>query len=89
LVLNDGFRRIRDSRGRCCGACAALAVTTLGFTFLGERLRDGARLCAPWETARGTAALDVAGDAETSRTGSTGRPPPRACATVSITAGQG
>jgi peptide/nickel transport system permease protein len=40
VVLNDGFRRIRDSPWPVLWACAALAVTTLGFTFLGERLRD-------------------------------------------------
>jgi peptide/nickel transport system permease protein len=40
VVLSDGFGRIRDSPWPVLWACAALAVTTLGFTFLGERLRD-------------------------------------------------
>jgi peptide/nickel transport system permease protein len=40
VVLSDGFDRIRDSPWPVLFTCAALAVTTLGFTFLGERLRD-------------------------------------------------
>jgi peptide/nickel transport system permease protein len=40
VVLSEGFGRIRDSPWPVLWACAALAVTTLGFTFLGERLRD-------------------------------------------------
>ncbi|HWN33797.1 MAG TPA: ABC transporter permease [Pseudonocardia sp.] len=40
VVLSDGFGRIRDSPWPVLWACAALAITTLGFTFLGERLRD-------------------------------------------------
>jgi peptide/nickel transport system permease protein len=40
VVLSDGFDRIRDSPWPVLFTCAALAITTLGFTFLGERLRD-------------------------------------------------
>lgn len=40
VVLSEGFDRIRDSPWPVLFTCATLAVTTLGFTFLGERLRD-------------------------------------------------
>jgi len=40
VVLSDGFDRIRDSPWPVLFTCTVLALTTLGFTFLGERLRD-------------------------------------------------
>lgn len=40
VVLSDGFDRIRDSPWPVLFTCAVLGLTTLGFTFLGERLRD-------------------------------------------------
>lgn len=40
VVLSDGFDRIRDSPWPVLFTCLTLAITTLGFTFLGERLRD-------------------------------------------------
>ena len=40
VILSDGFGRIRESPWPVLWTCAVLAVTTLGFTFLGERLRD-------------------------------------------------
>jgi len=40
VILSDGFGRIRDSPWPVLWTCAVLALTTLGFTFLGERLRD-------------------------------------------------
>lgn len=39
-VLNDGFVSVRDSPWGVIGGSAALIVTVIGFTLLGERLRD-------------------------------------------------
>jgi peptide/nickel transport system permease protein len=40
LVLNEGFARVNDSPWGILGAGAALVIATLGFTILGETLRD-------------------------------------------------
>ena len=39
-VLNDGFVAVRDSPWGVIGGGAALIITVIGFTLLGERLRD-------------------------------------------------
>jgi peptide/nickel transport system permease protein len=39
-VLNDGFRLIRETPWIIIGGSVPLVLTTLGFTFLGEALRD-------------------------------------------------
>lgn len=40
VILSDGFVRVRDAPWAVIGAGAALMITTLGFTLLGEALRD-------------------------------------------------
>lgn len=40
VLLSDGFRRVRDSPWPVIVPGAALMITTLGFTLLGEALRD-------------------------------------------------
>ena len=40
VILAEGFERVRDAPGRCISAGLALILTTLGFTLLGETLRD-------------------------------------------------
>ena len=40
VILSEGFARIRESPWPVLWTCGVLAVSTLGFTFLGERLRD-------------------------------------------------
>ena len=40
VVLNEGFARVNDSPWGILGAGVALMIATLGFTLLGETLRD-------------------------------------------------
>ena len=40
IILNDGFVVVRQSPWPVVGASVAIGVTTLGFTLLGEALRD-------------------------------------------------
>src|SRR3954454_12346291 len=40
LILSEGFDRVRDTPWPVIGAGLALMITTLGFTMLGETLRD-------------------------------------------------
>jgi peptide/nickel transport system permease protein len=40
LILNDGYTFIRDTPWPVLAGGFPLIVTTLGFTFLGESLRD-------------------------------------------------
>ena len=40
VMLNEGFQSIYDSVWPLVAPCAALVLVTLGFTFLGETLRD-------------------------------------------------
>ena len=40
VILSDGFARVRDAPWPVIGAGLALMITTLGFTLLGESLRD-------------------------------------------------
>ena len=40
LILSEGFDRVRDTPWPVLGAGLALMITTLGFTMLGEALRD-------------------------------------------------
>jgi peptide/nickel transport system permease protein len=40
VILSDGFGRVRDAPWPVLGAGVTLMVTTLGFTLLGESLRD-------------------------------------------------
>jgi peptide/nickel transport system permease protein len=39
-MLNDGFVNVYDSAWPLIVPCAALVLVTIGFTFLGETLRD-------------------------------------------------
>ena len=39
-ILNDGFANIRDSSWIVIAGGVPIILTTLGFTFLGETLRD-------------------------------------------------
>jgi peptide/nickel transport system permease protein len=40
VILSDGFERVRDTAWPVIGAGSALVLATLGFTMLGETLRD-------------------------------------------------
>ena len=40
VMLNEGFLNVYDSAWPLIVPCAALVLVTLGFTFLGETLRD-------------------------------------------------
>lgn len=40
VILSDGFERVRDNAWPVIGAGSALVLATLGFTMLGETLRD-------------------------------------------------
>lgn len=40
VILADGFERVRSSPWAVIWTCIALGITTLGFTLLGESLRD-------------------------------------------------
>jgi peptide/nickel transport system permease protein len=40
VMLNDGFVNVYDSAWPLIVPCAALVLVTIGFTFLGETLRD-------------------------------------------------
>ena len=40
VMLNEGFLNVYDSAWPLIAPCAALVLVTLGFTFLGETLRD-------------------------------------------------
>jgi hypothetical protein len=40
VILNDGFENVRESAWGIISAGGALMIATLGFTLLGETLRD-------------------------------------------------